>query len=215
MKEKLYGIFCEHPKKVALLIAVAAGLVGTLLFAYCSGIAAEAKAQQEIAKEVLRFHVLANSDSEEDQALKLQVRDAILDYMKEELPADADLEETETWVQDHLEQIENVGRQTVIDEGFEYGVNAELTNCYFPEKSYGDMTFPCGTYRALRISIGQAKGHNWWCVLYPNLCFTDAVHAVVPEDEKEKIRAVLSEEDYELLTDGSQFHVKWYLSGRK
>lgn len=209
MKERLYRIFSEYPKVAALGIAVVMGLAVTFLAAYHTDMAAEAKAQREIADEVLRFHVLANSDSEEDQELKLMVRDTILHYMKSELPENADLAETEKWVKSHLEQMEDLGKQIVVDQGYEYGVRAELETCYFPKKSYGDMTFPSGNYRALRVSIGQADGHNWWCVLYPNLCFTDSVHAVVPEDEKEKIRAVLSEDDYEVLTATSDFKIRW------
>lgn len=210
IKEKLYRVFSEYPKVSALVIAVVIGLVGTFVTVCNTDMAAEAEAQKKIAEEVLRFHVLANSDSEEDQNLKLQVRDQILEYMQQELPDDADLKETERWVKDHITDLENLGRQTVIDSGYEYGVKAELTNCYFPDRTYGDVTFPAGNYRALRISIGNAKGHNWWCVLYPNLCFTDAVHAVVPEDGKEKIKAVLSEDDYEALTATSDFKIRWF-----
>lgn len=210
MKERLYRIFCEYPKAAALAIAVFTGLLGTFFVAYQTGMAEERRAQGEIAEEVLRFHVLANSDSKEDQELKLKVRDQILRYMESELPENADLEETETWAGSHLSQIEELGRETAGSQGYDYEVRAELTDCYFPAKSYGDMTFPAGDYRALRVRIGQGKGHNWWCVLYPNLCFTDAVHAVVPEEQKEKIRAVLSEDDYEALTASSDFKVRWF-----
>ena len=210
IKEKLYRIFEEYPKAAALAIAVAVGLLGTFLVVWKTDMAAEAKAQKEIAGEVLRFHVLANSDSDDDQELKLQVRDQVLAFMQEELPEDADLRETESWVGEHLSELEDIARQKIIDEGYEYGVNAELTDCYFPKRTYGDVTFPAGTYHALRISIGAAEGHNWWCVLYPNLCFTDAVHAVVPEDGKEKIKSVLSEDDYETLTATSDFKIRWF-----
>ena len=85
-----------------------------------------------------------------------------------------------------------------------------MTNCYFPDKTYGDITFPNGYYDALRIEIGEAKGHNWWCVLYPNLCFVDAVHAVVPDEGKEELKEVLDEEEYEMVTATSKFKIKWF-----
>ena len=211
IKDRLYRAFREYPKVAALAIAVVTGLIGTFAVAWQTDMAAEAKVQKKIAGEVLRFHVLANSDSEEDQDLKLQVRDEILAFMQKELPEDSDLDRTESWVKEHLAELEDVGRQTVIDAGYEYGVKAELTDCYFPERTYGDVTFPAGTYHALRICIGKAEGHNWWCVLYPNLCFTDAVHGVVPEDGKEKIKSVLSEDEYETLTAASEFKIGWFL----
>ena len=85
-----------------------------------------------------------------------------------------------------------------------------MTFCDFPDKTYGDVTFPAGRYEALRIEIGRAEGHNWWCVLYPNLCFLDSVHAVVPEEGKEELRQVLTDEEYEMVTATTYFKVKWF-----
>ena len=85
-----------------------------------------------------------------------------------------------------------------------------VVNCYFPDKTYGDVTFPRGYYDALRIEIGKAEGENWWCVLYPNLCFLDSVHAVVPEEGKDKLKNVLDEEEYEMVTTLSKFRVGWF-----
>lgn len=140
--------------------------------------------QEKLAKEVLRFHVLANSDSKEDQALKMQVKEAVIRYMKEELPNAKNAEETKNWARGHLLQLEQEAGNIIAAKGYDYPVKAEVTTDYFPDKKYGDVTFPAGEYEALRIEIGKAKGHNWWCVLYPNLCFTDAVKAVVPEKRK-------------------------------
>lgn len=94
-----------------------------------------------------------------------------------------------------------------------YPVHAELTECYFPRKSYGDCTFPAGRYEALRICIGKAEGKNWWCVLFPNLCFVDSIHAVVPEEQKKELKNVLTEEEYESLFDWkhSEFKITSYL----
>lgn len=168
----------------------------------------EAEMQKELAQEVLRFHVLANSDSDEDQALKLEVRDDVLAYMEEELQGKDSLEETKDWASSHEVELEERSEKKIREEGYDYSVHAEVTTCEFPEKTYGDVTFPAGTYEALRIEIGEAKGHNWWCCLYPNLCFIDATNAVLPEKGKEELKSVLTEDEYEMVTSTSKFKIK-------
>lgn len=166
--------------------------------------------QEKLAEEVFRFHVLANSDSKEDQALKMKVKERVLSYMKEELPESESADITKKWANEHIEEIEEIAYQTIVDEGYDYGVNVKVTECYFPEKRYGDVVFPAGDYEALRIEIGEAEGQNWWCVLYPNLCFIDAVHAVVPEEGKAVLEHVLDEDEYEMVTAMSRFKIKWF-----
>lgn len=169
--------------------------------------------QEGLAEEVFRFHVLANSDSEADQELKLVVRDGVIQYMKEQLPEDADKEETVRWAKSHIAEVEQMAEQIILSEGFPYSVEAKVETVTFPEKHYGDITFPAGEYEALRVLIGEAKGQNWWCVLYPNLCFVDSIHAVVPEEEKEELENVLTEEEYEMVTMGTKFKIKWFFFG--
>lgn len=185
-----------------------------LLIAVCtSGIFAEAKVvrvQKRMADEVFRFHVLANSDSERDQALKMKVKEAVIAYMKKQLPESESAKRTKTWASSHLEEIKMVAEAVLQKEGSGHAVVAEVTNCYFPDKTYGDITFPKGHYDALRIKIGEAKGQNWWCVLYPNLCFVDAIHAVVPEEGKKDLKKVLDEEEYEMVTTTSKFKIRWF-----
>lgn len=166
--------------------------------------------QEHMAQEVFRFHVLANSDSEEDQILKMKVKENVISYMKKELPASESVEMTKCWASSHYAQIENVSRMTLRREGSNDKVRVEITKSYFPDKTYGDITFPRGEYDALRVMIGNAEGKNWWCVLYPNLCFIDAVHAVVPEQGKKELKNVLAEEEYEMVTALSKFKVKWF-----
>lgn len=166
--------------------------------------------QEHMAQEVFRFHVLANSDSEEDQTLKMKVKENVISYMKKELPASESVEMTKCWASSHHAQIENVSRMTLRREGSNDKVRVEITKSYFPDKTYGDITFPRGEYDALRVMIGTAEGKNWWCVLYPNLCFIDAVHAVVPEQGKKELKNVLAEEEYEMVTALSKFKVKWF-----
>ena len=187
--------------------------VGVLIAILITGLLVNAKKnemQGELARQVFRFHVLANSDSEEDQALKMKVKEEIITYMKQELPESDSVETTKKWARENLSQIEEVAERIIAEEGYEYPVKAEVTTCDFPDKSYGDITFPAGEYEALRIEIGQAKGQNWWCVLYPNLCFIDAVHAVVPDEGKEDLKEVLEEDTYEMVTTRTRFKIGWF-----
>ena len=188
-------------------------MVGVLIGILITGLIVNAKRsemQGELAEQVFRFHVLANSDSGEDQALKMKVKEAIIAYMKQELPQSDSVETTKKWARENLVQIEQVAAEIIAEEGYEYSVKAEVTTCDFPDKTYGDITFPAGEYEALRIEIGQAKGQNWWCVLYPNLCFIDAVHAVVPEKGKDELKEVLEEDTYEMVTTTTRFKIGWF-----
>ena len=130
--------------------------------------------------------------------------------MKQELPESSSAEMTKQWANESASEIEKVAQSVIKAEGYNYHVRAEVTKCEFPRKTYGDVTFPAGEYEALRIEIGEAKGQNWWCVLYPNLCFIDAVHAVVPEEGKEELKKVLEEDTYEMVTATSRFRVGWF-----
>ena len=157
--------------------------------------------QQGIAKEILRFHVLPNSDSEEDQRLKLAVKDRLVDYMKELLDGAEDVTETKECIAENQEKIRFEAEQEIQKQGYAYAVSVRLEKCYFPMKTYGDCTFPAGTYEALRVCIGKAKGRNWWCVLYPSLCFADSVNAIVPDEKKQELKNILTEEEYNSLFD--------------
>ena len=150
-----------------------------------------------IAPEILRFHVLANSDSDEDQQLKLRVRTLLLDSIYEELGENASLDDTKEYVLANKDSLEQEAEDYMKAEGYDYPAHMEVTECYFPTKTYGDMVFPCGTYDAVRVEIGKGKGHNWWCVLYPPLCFVDSTYAVVPDSSREILRESLDAADYQ------------------
>lgn len=190
--------------KGRLLLFLAVFFAAVLFFS-------QAAAAGRIKDKVLRLHVIANSDSEEDQALKLKVRDQVLATLKPLLENAEDRTSSEAIVRAHLSEVEAAARETAWQEKPGENVHAELTNTRFPEKTYGDCTFPAGNYDALRITIGEAKGKNWWCVLFPSLCFVDTVHGVVPEESKELLKNVLTEEEYEsLFTPGkSEYKVRW------
>ena len=171
--------------------------------------------QQSLAKEVFRFHVIAESDSAKDQRIKLHVRDAVLCYMKSHM-SEAERKSahsTKAWVKKHQKELVKTADKVLKKEGVSYRTKAEVTTCYFPDKRYGDITFPEGNYEALRITLGNGSGHNWWCVLYPSLCFTNATCAVVDEDGKKELKEALSAEEYEMVTAASEFKIKWFFFG--
>ncbi len=134
--------------------------------------------QRELADSVIRFHVIANSDSEEDQTLKLAVRDRVLAQAEELYPEDATLAEAQAALEGHLSALAAAGQAVVEEQGFDYPVTAQLTDCWFPTKEYEGFALPAGNYTALRVVIGEGKGQNWWCVAFPPLCLGAASETV-------------------------------------
>ena len=140
--------------------------------------------QPEIAAKILRFHVLANSDSDEDQNVKIKVRDAVGHMLQAKLKDAKNRKETEAIVWENLSEIVDTAQQTLQKEGYHYGARARIADVKFPVKTYGNYTFPEGTYRALQITLGNGEGHNWWCVLYPGLCsFAQGGYALPAEND--------------------------------
>lgn len=128
---------------------------------------------EEIKNEIIRFHVLANSDSTEDQDLKIKVRDAIIEYVYKELESSKSIEESREYLINNKDIIEGIAKEVIISSGYNYNVNSSLSKENFPDKMYGDILFPQGEYEAFKILIGEAEGQNWWCVMFPPLCFVD------------------------------------------
>ena len=170
----------------------------------------ERQLQNGIASNIIRFHVRAESDSKEDQWLKLQVKEAVLAYISPVLSKSQSVDESRQLLYNESENIRNVAAATLRSLGDESDVNVYFENCYFPMKTYGDMTFPPGEYEAFRVDIGEAQGKNWWCVLYPPLCFVDAVYGEVPEESKEELKGVLTEEEYSMVSgENVKFRFKY------
>lgn len=165
--------------------------------------------QQEIADKIVRFHVLANSDTEADQNLKLAVRDTVGAKMSTLLSGADSREECEAIINTQMDEIIATAKQVVQEEGYDYGVQAFLSNADFPVKTYGNYTFPAGRYKALEVVIGAGAGHNWWCVMYPNMCFFNSVYEVVDEEAEESLRQVLTAEEYEAVMENGNYEVKW------
>lgn len=134
--------------------------------------------QKELADSVIRFHVIANSNSREDQALKLAVRDRVLEEAESLYPEGATLAQAQAALEGHLNTLSAAGRAVVEEQGYDYPVTAVLEDCWFPTKEYEGFALPAGNYTALRVTIGEGKGQNWWCVAFPPLCLGAASETV-------------------------------------
>ena len=148
---------------------------------------------------IVRFHVRANSDSEEDLALKYEVRDAVLAELADGLKTVEDDGAALRYIMQKLPDIRQAARAVVDEAGYDYTISAYIVREEFPIREYGDLVLPAGTYRALRVDIGAAKGENFWCMLYPMMCYTMDAGAVVDSEDAEKLAQALDEESYEKL----------------
>ena len=155
--------------------------------------------ETEIYESVIRLHVLANSDSEQDQALKLKVRDAILAYTSPKVIDSASREVAIEILQNELDEIEKIAEQVVKEQGYDYEVEVTLTLEDYPTRNYESMSFPSGQYVSLRVLIGEAKGQNWWCVLFPPLCLSAASEKA--ENEEAFIAVGLNSDQYKIITE--------------
>ncbi|HOM43244.1 MAG TPA: stage II sporulation protein R, partial [Bacillota bacterium] len=155
-------------------------------------------------EKIIRLHVVANSDSPVDQQLKLQVRDRIISSMSGRLEGLKDISEVKSIVQGSLAEIEAAAREVIEENRKRYGVKAVFTEMDFPTRTYGNITLPAGTYQALNIVIGEGKGKNWWCVMFPPLCFIDVAHGIAAEETMKELKASLTEEEYSLLISSKE-----------
>ena len=148
--------------------------------------------------QIIRFHIKANSDKEEDQALKLRIRDEILKEMGTQFGNSKSLDETRVIVEDNLDNIKYITEKMIKEDGKDFPVDVSLGNKNFPTRKYGNITFPSGEYETLQVTIGEGKGKNWWCVMFPPLCFVDINHGNT-NDVKKDLKEVLTEEEINLL----------------
>ena len=148
---------------------------------------------------ILRLHILAAGDDTASQEIKLHVRDAVLAHIRSAVADATTAPEAETALLPLLPEIVGVANRTLEDYGVSYRATAEITTEFFPIKQYGSLLLPPGEYRALRIILGEGEGKNWWCMLYPSLCFTEGITATIPDEEKEELRGLLTEEEFDVL----------------
>lgn len=163
----------------------------------------------DISNSVFRLHVLANSDSKEDQDLKYKVRDSLLNYMNSICNNCSNKEEAISLVEKNKDMFKQVALDTIHNEGYNYDVNINIGNFDFPTKTYGDISLPAGSYDALRVEIGEAKGQNWWCVMFPPLCFVDVSSGIVPDESKEIFDENLTDEEFSIVSDTSNKNIKF------
>lgn len=163
--------------------------------------------QQQIATQVLRFHIRANSDTVADQQKKLRIKQSLLEWLTPILTENTSKSETIQCIRKNLPDIRKEATRMAAPEP----VTVTLQKEWFPEKTYGTCTFPEGIYDALRVDIGQAKGHNWWCVLYPSLCFADALEPSMTEEGEKKLQQVLDEDAYDLLLHPQKLKIRFRL----
>lgn len=153
-----------------------------------------------LSHSAIRFHILANSDSVSDQALKMRVKESVVNYIYEKTGDFKTVDEAKNFILNNDKTIKSIVTKTIADNGYDYTVSSTFGFSDFPVKSYGDVIFPKGTYTSYTIKIGNGKGHNWWCVLYPPLCFVDVSTGVLPDNSKKKLRDSLSDTQYHTVT---------------
>lgn len=197
MKKFLNFISILNIKRLMLLLLLLFIYTFICAFSYVSAVSSD------IQDSVFRLHVIANSDSEEDQNLKYIVRDKVLEYINSISNDLTSKEDVISLANKNIGEIQKIAEKTIQENGYDYSVKLNIGNFAFPTKTYGDISFPAGFYDALKIEIGDAKGQNWWCVMFPPLCFVDVTSGVVPDESKEVIKENLSDEEYKLLSENS------------
>ena len=197
--------FIKNPKLKMICI------LAFLLFIYTTicAISYAKSVSEDLENSVFRLHVIANSDSKEDQNLKYIVRDKLLQYMNSYLSNTSTKEDAIKIANEHLDEFKQVAINTIKEQGYSYNVNVKVGNFEFPTKTYGDISLPAGFYDALRVEIGEAKGQNWWCVMFPPLCFVYVTSGVVPEESKKELQNNLSEEEFALISDNQSSNIQF------
>ncbi|MCD7731509.1 MAG: stage II sporulation protein R [Oscillospiraceae bacterium] len=195
--------------KINKAVAEAAMLIGMLMAVFAEGVCAFAESREDIANDVFRLHILANSDSDEDQALKLKVRNAILEESGEIFGSAVSGAEAAAIAKENLDKFTEIAKEVIAENNCNYSVKCEVADVYFDERTYGTATLPEGEYRALRIIIGEGDGHNWWCVMFPTLCLpavtnTDEVLENALNDGS------LTAEEIELIKNPENYEVRFY-----
>lgn len=188
-------------KKYIILILV------LFLFLIFSAYSYASTVNENLSDNIFRLHVIANSDSKEDQDLKYKVRDKLIEYMKSITSNIENKEEVINIAYNNIENFQKIAEQVIKDNGFNYSVKVEIGSFSFPTKTYGDISLPSGFYDAIKVEIGNASGQNWWCVMFPPLCFVDVTSGVVPESSKENLETNLGQEEYDIISNNNESDV--------
>lgn len=183
-------------KKIKISLSV--GIIVAVVFSICSF----AKTSEEIRSDVLRLHVIANSDTSVDQNLKLRLRDYILQEGKDIFDGSVNVENAVEKIKPRLPELEKSAKNFVKQSGFDYDVKITLSNEYFTTRTYETVTLPAGKYLALRVVIGSGEGHNWWCVMFPPMCVPAA-------DKRDEIENVFSEKEIKLVESKPKYEPRF------
>ena len=188
-------------KKIKYIIILSI-LLSSFLFITISSYANTVS--QNISSNFFRLHILANSDNIKDQELKLKVRDNILEYMNTLTYSGLSKSEVINLTYENLDTLQKIAENTIKNAGYSYPVSLEIGNFYFPTKEYGNISLPAGYYDGLKIKIGEAQGQNWWCSLFPPLCFVDISSGLIDESSENNLKDNLSTEEFAIITDDSE-----------
>ena len=172
-----------------------------ILFLYVTLFSYDIAVLRDLSDNFFRLHIIANSDSSKDQELKLKVRDEVVSYMNNLDYKNLSKEQVISLTKENLKELRDIVNECIKSNGFNYTCNLEIGNFYFPTKYYGNISLPAGYYDGLKINIGNAEGKNWWCSLYPPLCFADVSTGIVNEETKEILKNNLTEDEYILISN--------------
>ena len=186
-------------KRIYILIVILMGILLSTTLMISKEINKIEACTYDYKEKLIRFHVIANSDTEEDQELKLKVRDAVIAYLQPKLEKSKSIEESEIIIKNEYGNLEEISNKVIVDNGYNYSVNIGLKYSYFPAKQYSSVVLPAGKYKALKIIIGEGNGKNWWCVMFPPLCFVDDQNGVIDEKTDKKLKEILTQEEYDLI----------------
>ena len=182
----------------SVMLFIILGVMASYIYAQISKIDTFSDDYKE---KLIRFHVLANSDSDEDQALKLKVRDEVISYLQPKLENSKTIQQSEKIILSEESNLMDICKETIKENGYDYDVSINLGYSKFPTKQYSSVVLPAGEYKSLKIIIGEGQGRNWWCVMFPPLCFVDEQNNVIDKETDKKLKEVLTDEEYKLIVE--------------
>ena len=190
--------FWQKVNKKHLVVGIAlVVLISSMFFSYAE------KINNDIANSLIRLHVVANSDSVFDQALKLRVRDRLVEYIRQNYGNVKNAQEAKALIEQQQGELQQLALSELLKSGVNYGARMDMGVFPFPTKNYGEVSLPAGNYQAVKVVLGDGEGLNWWCVLFPPLCFVDATHGMVPDSVKEEMKETFTSEEYDIITSAS------------
>lgn len=185
--------------RLSMLVLGLVGIILMMTITVNSEVNKIDQASESYKEKLIRFHVIANSDTDEDQELKLKVRDGIIKYLEPKLAKSRSIKESESIIKNEYENLEKISKDIILKNGYNYDVQIGIQYSTFPTKQYSSIVLPAGEYKALKVVIGEGKGKNWWCVMFPPLCFVDKENGVIDKSTDEKLKKALTEDEYNLI----------------